>query len=342
MTISIVGHERILEFLGRTVREGRPAHAYLFAGADGIGKKLTALRFTCMVNCDEAVVGERHECRACRKIEQGIHPDVTVVEPEKGAIRIEKVRRLRDFFRYSPVEGRYRVAIVDDAHRMNRSAQNALLKTLEEPPPGRLLVLVSARPSALLPTVRSRCRTVRFGPIPTDLLADILRTQDGLDPEKASTLAALSGGSVSRARELESPAFLQLRERLLDFMSDPGKLGVRGILDLSATLSADRETAIDGLETVSGWVRDMLVLGTTGDGSAAIHGDLLDRTGPAAQHQDSGTLIAVHDETAKAAELIEADTNINRNVVTDVLLFKVARLLAGPTLGITPGGRIRD
>jgi len=331
---SLVGHDKVVAFLERIVREGRPAHAYLFTGREGVGKKRVAVRLACMLNCPDLDADPDGDCSVCRRIRALKHPDIVLEQPEKRMIRIERVRSVQSFFRYAPVEGRYRVSIIDDAHLMNRAAQNALLKTLEEPPSARMLILVTGKPSLLLPTVRSRCRRIRFGPIPSDLLASLLQHEWGIPPEQAQVLTAMSGGSVSRALEIGSSAFLGLRQEILASLSTPSQRGIAGLLELSATISSDRAKTAQAIEIAQTWIRDVLVKKISYDPSTIMNGDMLDRISFAAQHHDGEDLVSVYDELAKASELLDADFNVNRNLATDVLLMRIARILAGPTLGI--------
>lgn len=330
----LIGNERIAAFLERTVHEGRPAHAYLFTGPQGVGKKRFAIRFACLLNCLDPEEDTYQRCSMCRRIQEGKHPDVRVESPERGMIRIERIRNLQDFFKYAPIEAAYRVVIIDDAHSMNPPAQNALLKTLEEPPPARILVLVSSRPSALLSTVRSRCRKAQFGPIETGALAELLRKHHGMSPEKAEAVSAMSGGSISRALEMDASDFANLRERMISALSEPGGNGITGLLELSAGISRDRETARKAVDIASTWIRDLLVMQLDPSASDIVHRDLLDRISLAAQHHGSDKLISVYNELVRASELIEVDFNVNRNLIADVLLLKITRILAGPTLGL--------
>jgi DNA polymerase III subunit delta' len=334
MTLSsLVGHEQILTFLERTAHEGCPAHGYLFAGREGIGKRLVAKRLACMLNCLSPGRDPQGLCSACRRIDTEQHPDFLMERPEKGSIRIERIRQIRAFFQYAPVEAAYRVCIIDDAHTMNRSAQNALLKTLEEPPAGRVLILVTSKPALLLPTVRSRCRRVRFGPVPLDALAGLLQ-QRGIPVDRASVLASMASGSVSRALEMYEPKFLSLREKVLHSLLRPEHLGVAGGLRLSSEISSDRRTALEAIEIASAWIRDLALAKLGSDSFPPIHRDFLDRIDSTAQHLSSGQLFAVYDELARASELIDAEINVNRALVTDVMIFRILRTLAGPTLGV--------
>jgi DNA polymerase III subunit delta' len=334
MTFStLLGHEKTLTFLERTVAEGRPAHGYLFTGPDGVGKRLVAKRFACMLNCRRPVDDRQGACSACRRIEAEQHPDFLVERPEKDSIRIDRIRQIRSFFQYAPVEAAYRVCVVDDAHKMNRSAQNALLKTLEEPPAGRVLILVTSKPALLLPTVRSRCRRIRFAPLPQKDLADLLQ-HEGVAADRAAVLASMASGSISRAREMNEPKFLSLRERILAVLVEPGRVGIAGGLGLSAEISGDRRTAQDAIEIACAWIRDVALAKAGSQTAPPIHRDFLDRIDSAAQHLDSGQLFAVYDELTEASDLIDAAMNANRTLVSDVMIFRILRLLAGPTLGV--------
>jgi len=331
---AVIGHERILDFLRRTVLTERPAHAYLFTGREGVGKKRVAVMFAAMLNCPDPEKDVEANCPVCRRITAQNHPDFLLVTPDKGMIRIEKVRNVQSFFRYAPVEGKQRVVLIDDAHLMNRAAQNALLKTLEEPPSGRILLLISDKPALLLPTVRSRCRRMRFGPIPVADLAAILEREKGISSERARLLAAMSGGSLSKAQGMDSKGFSALREEMISFLSEPGERGLSGILELSATISADRTKALRAVEIACTWIRDVLCSMTGSDSLPIMHEDMLDRILDSAQHHGAGDMMAIYGELVKASELIEAEINVNRNLVMDVLLLRIARILAGPTLGV--------
>lgn len=322
------GHEEILASLEQTVLQARPAHAYLFTGRDGIGKKLAAMLFASMVNCPEFPRDPEASCSVCRRILGRKHPDVILEAPVRGMIRIEQVRDIQRFCQYAPVEGQHRVVVMDDAHTLNRAAQNALLKTLEEPPTRRILILVTSKPFLLLPTVRSRCRRVRFSPLAPSVLAPLLERQ-GIIPEKASVLAAMSGGSASRALEMNSSNFLLLREKVLAVLSDSGKIGIRERLELAAEIATDRNTVRDTIDIALSWIRDLLSVRTGNESLEYINIDVLDRIVSEAQHLTSEMLLSMHEEVSKASELAEAEFNVNKNLVMDVLLLNILRLQTG-------------
>ena len=200
----IQGHENACAFLRGAVTHGRLAHALVFAGPEGIGKRTVALALAAWLHCTAGGDDACGECVACRQVAAGSHPDVLVVTIPAGKkeIGVDRAREVKRFTQMRPVSGRSKLALVDDAHMLTVAAQNALLKTLEEPPASSLLILVTANPDALLPTVRSRCQRVQFAPLAAEAVAALLCTQHGWEPDVARTVAVTADGSVGRALAL--------------------------------------------------------------------------------------------------------------------------------------------
>lgn len=325
----IVGHEHILEILGRTAREGNPAHSYLFTGVEGIGKKMVGIRFAGLLNCPSPMEDPHGACKVCKRIEALNHPDFQVVSPDRGAIRIEQVRQLQEFFKFPPYEGRWRIALIDDAHVMTQAAQNALLKTLEEPPVGRMIVLVTSKPHLLLTTVRSRCRRIRFAPLPLGEAARLIVGHKKMTQDKALIFAALAGGSVSEALRLDSKSFTELRRQLLDALAQAHNLGWCNLLALSAKIAGDAESAREAVRIISSWLRDLLHLKSMPDDSGVTNTDFISFLRRQADALDAPPILRCYDEVVRALELIESDTNVNRNLVADVMLARITRILSG-------------
>src|SRR5262245_34407894 len=159
----ITGHRRLLDLLVRSIERNSLPPSLIFDGPLGAAKRDAALAVAQALNCLQFRRDACGECVACRKIARGVHPDVMIVEPgDTGTIKIEQVRDIADRANYRPFEGRRRVIIIDNADALVTSAQNALLKTLEEPPSASIFILTTSRPDMLLPTVRSRCIRLRF------------------------------------------------------------------------------------------------------------------------------------------------------------------------------------
>jgi DNA polymerase-3 subunit delta' len=153
-------------------------------------------------------------------------------------------------------------------------------------------------------------------------------------PEKADILAAMAAGSVSRAGEMDSPAFLKLREQVISALTEPGRMGISGILELSLLVSSDRGTAEQAVNIAKTWIRDVLAYKSSPDSTVVINRDRLDTIVREAQHHSSDDLLSVYDELVEAQGLVEADMNVNRNMVTDVMFLRIVRKLAGPSFGL--------
>src|SRR5512142_2679095 len=177
----IVGHAKQLQSLRAALAAGRLHHAYLFLGQDGVGKRTVAMGLAKAVHCGEFSGDYCGICSNCSRIENRNHPDVRVVEPSAGKkeISIQQIREIERELSFRSFSGR-KIVIIDPASLMSIPAQNALLKTLEEPPPDSLLILISASTGSLLATLRSRCLTVSFGPLTKSLVADFVAAKNRL------------------------------------------------------------------------------------------------------------------------------------------------------------------
>jgi DNA polymerase-3 subunit delta' len=234
----IIGHRRLVQLLSRSAARGSLPPSLIFAGPAGVGKRLTATALAQALNCLKPIdalpsrkhttAGDRqadparqaigHEidacgvCAACRRIARHVHPDVIVVEPgDNGSIKIDQVRDVVDRVGYRPFEGRRRVVIIDQADALVTAAQNALLKTLEEPPSSSVLVLVTSLPDVLLATVRSRCPQLRFRGLSAQEIADALVAR-GRSETEARAVAATADGSLGRALEASADDLVEARE----------------------------------------------------------------------------------------------------------------------------------
>ncbi|MCL4532432.1 MAG: DNA polymerase III subunit delta', partial [Actinobacteria bacterium] len=196
-----IGHDRAVRLLQKSIDAERVSHAYLFSGPRGIGKATLAREFARALNCLQFQAGPCGECRSCRRIENGTHPDVRVINLEEGSknISIETVRDLQEGVALRPFEGRVKVYIIEEAERLSEAASNSLLKTLEEPPPSVVLLLTVLDATMLLPTIVSRCQQVDLRPVPDRVVEETIRARTATDPEHARLIAMLAGGRLGWA-----------------------------------------------------------------------------------------------------------------------------------------------
>jgi DNA polymerase-3 subunit delta' len=333
------GHDALVQAFDRVVRQGRLAHAYLFTGPPGVGKRLFAHELARALLC-EAPPGARLEacdrCAACAQVEAGTHPDFFAAgRPEDShELPIEVVRELGRSFALKAARGRGKVAVLDDADDLNDAAANCLLKTLEEPPPGSLLVLIGTSPDRQLPTIVSRCQVVRFAPLTHALVAELLRAQGVDDPALVARLARSSGGSPGQALALADPALWDFRRALLEGLTRPrldsvalAQAWTRFVEEAGKESAAQRRRAALVLRLLLEFLSDALRLRTGGtplttdpDDLRALH-ELVQRTDP--------------DRLLEMLErCLEGDAQIDRRVqlvlVVEALLDALARPATEP------------
>jgi DNA polymerase-3 subunit delta' len=275
----VVGHRQARALLERAALSGQVSHAYLLTGPEQIGKTTLALAFVRLLQCTGRApesIEACGECIACRKIAHGNHPDVAIVEPPEGKrwLPVERVREVVHEAGLAPYEGRWRTFILPNVERMQAAPANALLKTLEEPPPHVLLMLTSAEPELLLPTLLSRCQQIAMHPLAPSEVAEALTARWDVPPEEAHTLAGLAGGRLGWAVAAhEHPELREARGELVSQMVALVRASRDARLRLVAPLASDAESARTALEVWTLWWRDVLL--------GALGSDRLTSTGEA-------------------------------------------------------------
>ena len=282
----VVGHLRLIQLLSRSTAGGTLPPSLLFVGPSGVGKHLTALAVAQRLNCQAPVDWQLAtdacgRCTACTRIARGVHPDVVVVEPgDSGTIKIDQVREVVDRAMYRPFEGRRRVVIIDQADALVAAAQNALLKTLEEPPSSSMFILVTARPDVLLPTVRSRCPELRFRPLPAGEIASVLVARHHTESE-ARAVAAAADGSLGQALQASAGDLVEAREvaqralAVAAASNDPaGRLDGAKLLLTKSGSASERDQLASHLRAMASLLRDVEVLATSADASALANPDV--------------------------------------------------------------------
>jgi DNA polymerase III subunit delta' len=285
----LIGHTRLLELTGRAAVRGSLPPSLIFSGPDGVGKRAAAVALAQLVNCvtlpsldDSRPADACGECPSCRRIARGVHADVIVVEPgDSGSIKVDQARHVVERTAYRPFEGRRRVVVVDDADAMEVSAQNTLLKTLEEPPAASTFVLVTSRPDVLLPTVRSRCQRLRFGPLSPAEIAAVLVGVHGFAEDQAHAAALLADGSIGRALEGDTESYAEARQKALAMLAavaprlDPRqRLAAAKLIGGDKGGKVDRDELARRLRLLSSMLRDLGVLLAEADPSALANGDI--------------------------------------------------------------------
>lgn len=222
----IRGHDALVKMFEQAWQRGRLAHAYLFTGPPGVGKRLFANELAKCLLCENAQTGKLaacDQCPGCIQVEAGTHPDFHAVgRPEDSLeLPIETIRELCKSLSFKPARGHGRVAIVDDADDLNDSSANCFLKTLEEPPPQSVLILIGTNPELQLETIVSRCQVVRFLPLSDAVVTDLVREQGVTDPAILSRIVRLGAGSPGQAQALAEQVLWDFRRDFLKGLAQP-------------------------------------------------------------------------------------------------------------------------
>ena len=240
----IHGHASALATLRKALATDRVAHAYLFTGPDGIGKRCTAIALAHAVLCQAAPQRGCTACPACVSLQAGSHPDYyfSAPLPGKQSMGIDQIRAMQRFLALRPVRGGKKVCILNEAQSLTDQAQSALLKILEEPPGDALIVLLAASGATLSLPLLSRCQHVRFAPLPVRDVERLLGQAAGLEADPASLLARYSRGSIGRALSLDPAKLIEERQRVVEHLSTLPGASFSALSQLAEWLVADRSS----------------------------------------------------------------------------------------------------
>jgi DNA polymerase-3 subunit delta' len=321
----ILGHNKQLEILKRSLEKDRLHHAYLFLGPEGVGKKTTAFSLAMAVQCLESAHDSCGGCNHCVRVQTGNHPDVRLVEPVAGKkeISIQQVRDLEKELSFRPFFGQKKIAILDPASLMNFSSQNAILKTLEEPPGDSLLILISTSTGELLPTLLSRCLHLSFAPLPVELVANYLISKKGLKQEEAESLAALTMGSLGKALTTDAAETMETRKKWAERLCALGQSNYREAVAVAEELSGAREESLKFLEWAQGWYRDVLIYRVTGSSQGICNLDMMKKIERQSAVLSSDRILSLLSEAGRAVAKIQR--NVNRRMALENLFVDIVR-----------------
>ncbi len=260
---SVVGNAQAQAILERALATGQTRHAYLLHGPAGVGKRTLALAFAQAALCQRRQPGESAacgECVSCHKVAHSNHPDLAVIEPEEGKrwLAVATIHEMQHLVSLAPAESEHRIFIIPEAERIQERTANTLLKTLEEPPEGVIILLLATDPDTLLPTILSRCQLIALRPLTAEQISQALRERWDVAPAAAERLAGLANGRLGWAvRAHERPEEQAERERLLErimaLIAAPPDERMR----IAATFGADNAAARVTLDQWISWWRDV-------------------------------------------------------------------------------------
>lgn len=329
----IIGHESTKDHLKTAIASGHVSHAYLLTGDKGMGKKTLALAFAKALQCENlqeklsegslppSKIDSCGECRSCRQEETNNQPDIITWRYKKEAsISVDDVRDLVSDIQIKPYASRYKVYILPDVQKMTKEAQNALLKTLEEPPEYAVLILLTTSRDAMIETILSRCIVLLLRPVKDGQVRKYLMERHGIPDFQAEVGAAFAQGNIGRAKDLAtSPDFQTMLERTIQILTHIREWKVADILLLIRDLNAKKDEIYDVLDLFTIWYRDVLYFKATRDADGIIFREHVVQVREAAQKSSYDGVQTIIDAIRTAKTRLHA--NVSFDLTMELLLL---------------------
>ena len=274
----IVGNEQIIEHLQNAISMGKVSHAYIINGPQLSGKMMIAEAFARALQCEKEGTDGCGECKSCHQADDHNHPDIIYVSHEKpNNISVDDIRtQLNNDIVIKPYSSKYKIYIVDEAEKMNQQAQNALLKTIEEPPAYAVILLLANNASALLPTILSRCVMLSLKPVADDKVKQYLMEHVQVPDYEADVCVAFAQGNIGKAVQLAtSDSFNEIKNSALHLLKNVSKMEINDIIATVKSVSEFKIDIQDYLDFLAVWYRDILYFKATRDSNGLIFKDEL-------------------------------------------------------------------
>ena len=320
----IVGHEKIKEHLQKAIESHRVSHAYILSGEAGMGRKTLAKAFAMTLLCEKSDREPCMQCHSCKQILSGNHPDVIWVTHEKPAsIGVEDVRRqINDTILIRPYNGSYKIYMVDEAEKMTAQAQNALLKTIEEPPAYAVIILMTTNQEAFLPTIRSRCVQLALRPLKEPVVSEYLTATLDVPENQADIYAAFARGNLGKAIHLAgSEEFALLYREVLTLLKNIKGMEIPMLLDYIRRLQEDNLDLDECLDFMQLWYRDILMFKVTRDINTLIFKDEYSVVSSLCQKSSYEGLETILKAIEKAK--VRLDANVNTDLALELMLLTI-------------------
>ncbi len=320
----IVGHEQIIEHLKTAIEMGKVSHAYILNGPDLSGKMMIAEAFARALLCEKQDPNGCGECRSCRQSDDRNNPDIIYVKHDKpNTISVDDIRtQLNNDIVIKPYSNQYKIYIVDEAEKMNQQAQNALLKTIEEPPAYAVIMLLTTNADSFLQTIRSRCITLNLKSVKNDVIKSYLMTEKKIPDYQADVCAAFAQGVVGKAIKLaSSDDFNELKESALSLIKRLDDIDLYEMGEAIKQISDYKLQVQDYFDLITVWYRDVLYMKATNDVNGLIFKDeVYDIKKQASKHSYHG-IEAIIEALDKAK--IRINANVNFDLVIELLLMTI-------------------
>ena len=318
----IVGHEQIKEHMQAAIRDKKPFHAYLFQGEEGVGKEALARTFAAGLQCQsESADKPCKECVSCRQMESGNQPDVIWVTREKASLGVDEIReQLCNTMDIKPFSSPYKIYLVPEAEKMTEAAQNALLKTIEEPPEYGIDILMTSNISALLPTIQSRCLTMEFRPLSTVVVESYVKEHCQVPDYQARASAAFAQGNLGKAmRYAKSEDFIERKDHIISLLRHVEQMDLSEMLAVIKDLGTRKDEVRDYIDLMVLWYRDVLLFKATKDINQLLFQDEASYISREASHRSYEKIEEILQAFEKAKVRLRA--NVNFDITMELMLL---------------------
>lgn len=322
----VVGHKNIIQYIENAVKTDKVSHAYILNGEKGSGKRLLANLFAMSLQCqnrdeDGDACGK---CQSCKQAASNNQPDIIRVTHEKpNTISIDDIReQINNDIVIKPYSSKYKIYIVPDADMMSVQAQNALLKTIEEPPAYAVILLLTSNADALLPTISSRCVTLNLRPVKENEVKEYLMEHMHLPDYQAQIDAAFAQGNIGKAKQIaESTEFAEMAERAFRLLRKSNELELYELVDMIKELTAEKQNIYDYLDLFTMWFRDVLLFKATKEVDGLIFKDQYNYIKERAKKSSYEGIENIIDAIGKARERLHS--NVNFDLVMELLFMTI-------------------
>ena len=318
----IIGHEQIKDHFQKAIANNKVSHAYILTGEAGMGRKSLANAFALTLLCEKGKSEPCMECHACKQVLSGNHPDLIYVEHEKpGSIGVDDIRKqINDTIMVRPYSSYYKIYIVDEAEKMTQQAQNALLKTIEEPPSYAVIILLTTNQDAFLPTILSRCVQLKLKPLKDFVVKSYLTEHMQIAEADADIYAAFARGNLGRAIALASSEdFNLMRQEVLHLLKHVKDADISELLDYIRKLKEDNLDIYECLDFMQLWYRDVLLYKVTKDINLLVFKDESRSIHEISQVSGYDGLEQILDAIDKAR--VRLDANVNMDLAMELMLL---------------------
>lgn len=317
----VIGHREVIEHLQKGIQENKVSHAYILAGEKGSGKKLLADIFASTLQCEKESIQPCGTCKSCMQVEGGNQPDIIYVTHEKASLGVDDIRQqVNNDVAIKPYSSPWKIYIIPDGEKMTEQAQNALLKTIEEPPEYAMFLLLTENINTFLPTILSRCVTLQLKPVDAKLIKKFLMEKRQIPDYLAELSAAFSQGNVGKAiRYASSEEFIEMKKDTIHVLTHVDDMKNYEIMQFIKKMAEKKGDVDDYLDLMLLWYRDVLMFKVTQDTNGLLFIDEISSIRKQAQSKQYEGIEAIIQAIEKAKVRLKA--NVNFDTAMELMIF---------------------